>query len=210
MTATPDPEPDRPTSARGRRRLPLLALGAVALVVVGGVLLYLFQPWALVTTTTVDEALPASAPGASTSAATPGASSSAPEPAASGSAAPTPAPTPTPTGPVELARGSFRSYEHETTGTASLVRVGGDTYVRLTDFATSNGPDVKVWLTKAGAGSADDAREAGYVDLGELKGNRGNQNYVVPAGTRLADYATVVIWCDRFSVAFGAAGLARV
>jgi hypothetical protein len=115
-----------------------------------------------------------------------------------------------PVGPVVVGRGEFRSYEHETTGTASLVRVGDDTFVRLADFATSNGPDVKVWLTKAGAGSADEAREAGYVDLGELKGNRGNQNYAVPSGTRLADYPTVVIWCDRFSVAFGAAGLTRV
>jgi len=86
-----------------------------------------------------------------------------------------------------------------------VVKVGDSYIVRLADFATSNGPDVKVWLTKADVGDADSARRAGYVSLGDLKGNRGNQNYTVPAGTDVADYPTVVIWCDRFSVAFGAA-----
>ena len=197
--ATPPADAPPAPAPRGSRRR-LLALAAVTAVVVGAVLLYLFQPWALFTSTTVDEALPTAAPATASAPAAPGAGPT----AASAPASPTPA------GPVVVSRGEFRSYEHETTGTAALVRVDGATYVRLTDFATSNGPDVKVWLTKAGVGSADAARDAGYVSLGDLKGNRGNQNYAVPAGTRLADYPTVVIWCDRFSVAFGAAGLARV
>ena len=108
-----------------------------------------------------------------------------------------------------IASGEFRSYEHETTGVAKVIKVGDSYVVRLADFATSNGPDVKVWLTKADVGDADSARRAGYVSLGDLKGNRGNQNYTVPAGIDLGDYPTVVIWCDRFSSAFGAAQIAK-
>jgi hypothetical protein len=47
-----------------------------------------------------------------------------------------------------------------------------------------------------------------FVDLGRLKGNIGDQNYEVPAGTDLEKYRTAVIWCRRFTVAFAAAQLA--
>ena len=52
-------------------------------------------------------------------------------------------------------------------------------------------------------GAFDDA----YVDLGGLKGNIGDQNYEIPADVDLSQYQSVVIWCDRFNVAFGAADL---
>ena len=203
MSASPSPD------APGRRRAPrgwsLVGLVAAAVAIVG-VLLYAFQPWALWTTTVVDEALPtapASAPARSPSSA-PSAAVSADPAAGSTSTAPAAA------GPAVVASGTFRSYEHETTGTASLVKVGEAYVVRLTDFATSNGPDVKVWLTRAGVGAADGSRDAGYIALGDLKGNRGNQNYPVPTGTDVDAYPTVVVWCDRFSVAFGAAWLRAV
>jgi hypothetical protein len=95
--------------------------------------------------------------------------------------------------------GSFRSLAHTTTGTA---RVTGNT-LRLEDLKTDNGPDVVVWLSAGDEGAyADD-----FVDLGSLKGNKGNQNYVIPDGTDLDRYDTVVIWCRRFTVGFGAAEL---
>lgn len=47
----------------------------------------------------------------------------------------------------------------------------------------------------------------GAVELGKLKGNLGNQNYTVPAGTDLSQFRSAVLWCQRFSVAFGAADL---
>ncbi|PPK61744.1 DM13 domain-containing protein [Actinokineospora auranticolor] len=75
-------------------------------------------------------------------------------------------------------------------------------------FSTSDGPDVHVWLaeTPAGAGwhAYDDART---VPLGELKATDGNQNYPIPAGADLKGLRSVVIWCDRFNVAFGSAPL---
>lgn len=46
-----------------------------------------------------------------------------------------------------------------------------------------------------------------HVSLGKLKGNKGDQNYTVPAEVNIADYSSVTIWCDRFDVSFGAAPL---
>ena len=209
--AVTDPSTEPTNAGRtGRRRAVIVVLGAVG-VGVCAVLLALFQPWALFTSTTVDEALPtavATSPGASAGSATP----APPSGAATGtttSSAPVPTPISTPAGPVVVSSGAFQSYEHDTSGTASLIRVGQDYVVRLADFATSNGPDVKVWLTRAPATGAEGSRSAGYVSLGDLKGNHGSQNYVVPSGVDPAKYGTVVIWCDRFSVPFGAAALAK-
>ncbi|SFP04578.1 Electron transfer DM13 [Amycolatopsis arida] len=49
--------------------------------------------------------------------------------------------------------------------------------------------------------------DGAYVSLGELEGNRGDQNYPLPAGTDRGRYRSLSIWCDRFDVSFGAAGL---
>jgi len=81
--------------------------------------------------------------------------------------------------------------------------------LRLTEFATSNGPDVHVYLVAAGD-VQDNAtvKTAGFVDLGSIKGNVGDQNYDVPADVDLAKYRAVTIWCRRFAVNFGTAPLA--
>jgi hypothetical protein len=80
--------------------------------------------------------------------------------------------------------------------------------LRLTDFATSNGPDVRVYLVAA-QDASDDATvtKAGYLELGKLKGNEGDQNYDIPAGTDLTRYRAVTIWCRRFNVNFATAPL---
>ncbi|SDS28810.1 Electron transfer DM13 [Streptomyces sp. 2114.2] len=183
-----------------------MLIGALALAVVGGTLgLYWFQPWKLWQDETVDEALP----GAVTTASPPGAVTTSPPPAAA------PAPSPTrDAGPRTVAGGELVSHEHSTSGTAQLVRLtDGSHVVRLENLDTSNGPDVHVWLTdapvkegKAGWHLFDDGE---YVDLGKLKGNKGSQNYVVPADVDPSRYSSVSVWCDRFNVSFGAAELAR-
>jgi hypothetical protein len=91
-----------------------------------------------------------------------------------------------------------------TTGTDAVMLSSGS----FTEFETSNGPDVRVYLVRA-----PDAREneivqrAGFVDLGSMKGNRGSQNYDLPAEADLNKYQSVSIWCRRFGVNFGAASL---
>src|SRR5207249_5692728 len=80
--------------------------------------------------------------------------------------------------------------------------------LRLTDFKTSNGPDVHVYLVAA-PDVKDDAtvKKAGFIDLGSMKGNMGDQNYDVPESADLRKYQAVTIWCARFNVNFGTAPL---
>ncbi len=112
------------------------------------------------------------------------------------------------TGPVELATGEFISREHETTGTARVLQLSdGQVIVRFEDFETSNGPVLVVWLSQNTADGADDAFDDRYFELGPLKGNVGDQNYVVPPEVDPTGWTSVVVWCDRFNVSFGAADL---
>jgi hypothetical protein len=107
-----------------------------------------------------------------------------------------------------LSSGSFRSYEHATTGRARVIATaGGRRYVRFEEFETSNGPALKVYLSAASASGPGDRFDDRFVDLGELKGNVGSQNYAIPANVRLDAYRSVVVWCKRFSVPFAAAAL---
>jgi hypothetical protein len=56
-------------------------------------------------------------------------------------------------------------------------------------------------------GNSSDGGSHGALDLGALKGNRGEQKYVLPARTELSRYASVVIWCRAFSAGFASARL---
>jgi hypothetical protein len=108
-----------------------------------------------------------------------------------------------------LETGRFHSVAHETRGTATIQDVGGGRRVlRLTDFTTSNGPDVRVYLVAApDAADNQTVTKAGFVELGKLKGNQGDQNYDVPDDLDLTHYRAVTIWCRRFSVNFATAPL---
>jgi hypothetical protein len=104
-----------------------------------------------------------------------------------------------------LVRAPFRSHEHATAGTATVVRLAdGRRFVTLTGFSTSPGPDLRVRLAP---GDTADGGAPGTLDLGALKGNRGNQQYEIPPGVRVSG-RTLVIWCRAFSAAFGSALLA--
>ncbi|MFN8573005.1 MAG: DM13 domain-containing protein [Gemmatimonadaceae bacterium] len=111
-----------------------------------------------------------------------------------------------------VATGQFHGVHHDTKGTASIIRVGGGKQVlRLTGFETSNGPDVRVYLVAApDANDNATVTTAGFVEVGALKGNIGDQNYDVPASVDLSKYRTVTIWCRRFGVNFGSAPLAAM
>ncbi|MBC9726255.1 DM13 domain-containing protein [Streptomyces sp. TRM68367] len=215
----------------GRRRVhrtwggPMVA-GALVLALAGvGAGLYWFQPWKLWQDETVEEALPGIAAEAPAGAAqrTPsgdGAPAENGAPAEAGASREDPAAQASPeapaapAGPVTLSGGELISHEHATSGTVKLVRLEDGTHVvRLENLDTSNGPDLRVWLTdapvmegRAGWHVFDDGK---YVSLGKLKGNKGSQNYALPTDVDPAGYTSVSIWCDRFDVSFGAAELAR-
>jgi Electron transfer DM13 len=105
--------------------------------------------------------------------------------------------------------GSFFGVMHPTAGTATVYRlVGGDRILRFTHFRTSNGPDVHVYLVAADtAKDSATVKHADFIDLGTIKGNVGDQNYVLSRDVDLSKFRTVSIWCKRFAVNFGAAPL---
>jgi hypothetical protein len=111
--------------------------------------------------------------------------------------------------PQTLESGTFHSVLHPTQGTATIYRFAdGGRMIRFTNFKTSNGPDVHIYMVAA-ADATDHASvpRAGFIDLGSIKGNIGDQNYALAPEVDLSKYRTVSVWCKRFSVNFGAAPL---
>lgn len=110
-----------------------------------------------------------------------------------------------------VAAGSFRDADgaHRGSGTVTLVALpGGGHEVQLSDFEVTNGPDLEVWLSAhPDPASASDVTGTTWLSLGQLKGNIGNQAYSVPAGTDVAAFGSVVIWCEQFGVLFSPAAL---
>jgi len=149
-----------------------------AVIVAGGIAWYAFRPERLFVNKRVSEGLPTVA-----SAATPQ--------------------------PISLESGNFHKGAHKTSGVATILQLpDGKRALRLTNFATSNGPDVHVYLVAANdATVSDTVKKAGFVDLGSIKGNIGDQNYDVPSDVDLNKYRAVTIWCARFNVNFGTAPL---
>jgi hypothetical protein len=169
-------------------RKPLTWVVLVVVVAGAATALALFEPWRVFTSSRVDE----------------------PDPVAAAESAPDPrSGTGAPAKPEVLAEGKFVSQEHDTTGMAKVVELpDGERILRLAGFSTSDGPDVHVWLSAAKAGGDWGAADDGhFVALGELKATDGNHNYAIPADAKLDGVRSVVIWCDRFDVAFGSAPL---
>ncbi|GAC66429.1 DM13 domain-containing protein [Gordonia soli] len=182
------PPPER------RRRWPWFAGAAgvivVAVVVVGALV---FRPWLVFVDTTVDDEIPVAASTPASGVPVPG------------------APTAR-QGPIVRKQGTFISHEHDTSGEASVIsKPDGTRVLAIRDLDTTTGPDVHVWLSAApviaGRAGWTTAGGADHVDLGSIKGNRGDQVYEIPADTDLARFGAVVLWCERFSVSFGAAEL---
>ena len=108
--------------------------------------------------------------------------------------------------------GQFRDADsfHQGSGSATVYDLGseGGHILRLEDFRVTNGPDLRVLLVNApNPESHSDLDDAGYIELGKLKGNVGSQNYDIPANVSLADVQSVVIYCNPFRVVFSVATL---
>ena len=108
-----------------------------------------------------------------------------------------------------LASGTFHSVAHDGSGNASIYQLSdGKRILRFTNFKTSNGPDVHVYLVAAkDASDSETVKQAGFVEVGALKGNIGDQNYELSSDLDLNKYSAVTIWCKRFAVNFATAPL---
>jgi len=112
--------------------------------------------------------------------------------------------------PVLLSSGEFRDADgfHKGSGTVGVYELeDGTRIVRFEDFKVTNGPDLRVILTKHSNPKVRSDVEEGYIELGKLKGNAGNQNYEISDDVDLSNYASVIIYCKPFHVVFSTATL---
>ena len=153
---------------------------AVAVLVLAGVAWYLGSP--LFVRTYTNEALPAPTTSGATT-----------QPTAAVSA------TSAPAGPRVLAMGELGYVDsiHNGTGPVRIVDIGGQRFVRFEDVAITNAPDVHVYLSRETGGKW---AETTSLYLGPLKATNGSFNYELPAGTDVAPYKSVVVWCRAFRV----------
>jgi hypothetical protein len=195
-----------------KRTLVVISLASIPVIVLVGIY---FQPWKLFTDTRVEEALPqltetTVAPKDEISDKDNEKVVEKDEPL-SGSKGATDS-TEVINSPEVLAEGKFITHEHATTGYVKILKYSdGSRILRIENLKTSNGPKLEVWLTDApviegldGWRVFDDGK---FFNLGALKGNIGSQNYSIPSEINLDDYSSLSIWCERFSVSFGAAAL---
>jgi Electron transfer DM13 len=111
--------------------------------------------------------------------------------------------------PVVISSGKFHPVAHPGKGDAIVYSLEEGSHVlRLENLDIFNGPALYVYAV-----AADDAKdnetveEADVLNLGPLKGNRGNQTYELPAAFNPDKYRSISIWCKRFSVNFATAPL---
>jgi len=113
----------------------------------------------------------------------------------------------------ELRSGEFRNADgaHRGSGKAQvLVSPAGASLLRFTDFEVTNGPALEVWFVKdPDPKKSADVSASEWISLGPLRGNKGDQTYVIPEGTDTAEWGSVVIWCEQFSVLFSVATLSQ-
>ena len=122
-----------------------------------------------------------------------------------------PEPMASPAAPVKVKAGSFTDADrfHKGSGSATIYRGSdGALLLRFEDFSVTNGPALKVILSPhPNARNSAEVHLEGYVHLGDLKGNIGNQNYELPADLDLSTIGSVIIYCEPFSVVFSVAPL---
>jgi len=119
-----------------------------------------------------------------------------------------------PTEPVRLKSGRFRDQDrfHKGSGKATIYRLAdGSQLLRLEDFKVTNGPDLRVILTRTqDPEQAGEVTGPGHLELSKLKGNMGNQNYPIPDDADVSSFNSVVIFCKPFKVIFSVAPLEGV
>ena len=186
--------------ARRRRELLAPVLGTIAVVTIAA------GAWGYVNSreTTVDESIAtgtASAQEAQAGGGSGGANAGAPS-AGGGSNGPAPAED------VEVASGAVEGVSgHVGTGQAAIVELAdGGSVLTFSEFDIDPGAgDVRVYLAADDPQSDTDVSD--FVDLGELKGSQGDQQYEIGDDVDLKKYDTAVVWCIPFTTRLAQASL---
>ena len=89
------------------------------------------------------------------------------------------------------------------------VTVRQDSVFLESNFEVGPGPKFHVYLVpKAPIRASGDLSGLMFVDLGRLRAFKGSQRYAIPAGLDLANFQSVIVWCEQFSVLISPADLA--
>jgi hypothetical protein len=110
-----------------------------------------------------------------------------------------------------LSRGRFHRIQNDGSGMVELHRLAsGRLALRFENFYTSASPGLRVWLSRKGnVTSTLQARQSKHADVGALRATLGSYNQMLPRGTRVDSFHTIVIWCPTVLIAFAAAPLAE-
>lgn len=105
--------------------------------------------------------------------------------------------------------GDFIKKSKRLKGSWNVVERDGKTFIVFADdFRAANGPDLKIFLSPKSVSDATGKNAVdGSLNIGELKATKGTQEYEVPAGVNLADYGSVLVHCEAYSVLWGGGNL---
>ncbi len=103
--------------------------------------------------------------------------------------------------PAIIKTGKFEGLGgHEGQGIAKIISAGEKSFLRFEDFKVTNGPALHVYMTQ-------DGDVPNGINLGKLKGNSGDQNYVLTDDIDTKVYNTAVVYCKFFGIYFAEATL---
>lgn len=98
-------------------------------------------------------------------------------------------------------RGIFSNGSYgSVTGFAKIVLQNNQYKLQLDSFMTTNGPDLKVYLSQ-------EIQPINFVNIGSLKSTNGTQLYNIPAGVNYSEYKYALIHCQQYNHLFGSAEL---
>ena len=105
--------------------------------------------------------------------------------------------------------GDFVRMSKKLKGSWTVEQRGEKTFIVFADdFRAANGPDLKIFLSPKSIGDATGKNAVdGSLNIGELKKTKGTQEYEVPAGINLADYGSLLVHCEAYSVLWGGGDL---
>ena len=109
----------------------------------------------------------------------------------------------------QLPAGDFIKKKKKLKGSYEVVQRGSKTFIVFSeDFRASNGPDLKIFLSPTSfADVTGKTAVNGSINIGELKSTKGVQEYEIPAGVNLSDYASVLVHCEEYAVLWGGSDL---
>ena len=110
---------------------------------------------------------------------------------------------------ADLPSGNFIKKKKKLQGAWEVVQRDGNTYIKFADdFRASKGPDLKVFLSPLDVATVTGKTATeGAINIGELQKTKGAQEYLVPADVNLADYASVLVHCEKYAILWGGGDL---